>query len=125
MAEATLLERRGHRHVARTAFVAETPKAIATAAHPTAWRILVELGRAPDYPGNLARRLRLHEQKVYYHINRMRRAGLLRVVREEHGQGAPAKVLAPAAEAFALVLPGGGTAATGPAPLTGPLRAFL
>ena len=125
MAEATLLERRGHRHVARTAFVAEAPEALATAAHPTAWRSLVELGRAPDYPGNLARRLRLHEQKVYYHINRMRRAGLLRVVREEHGQGAPARVLAPSAEAFALLLPGTGTAASGPAPLTGPLRAFL
>jgi len=125
MSEATLVETRGHRRISHTAIVAEKTDAIAAAAHPVAWRILVELGREPDYPGNLARRLRMHEQKVYYHINRLRRAGLLRVVREEHGQGAPARVLAPAAEAFALVLPGGGTAATGPAPLVGPIRTFL
>ena len=125
MGEATLVESRGNRRVSHTAMVAEKPDALAAATHPMAWRILVELAKAPDYPSALAKRLRVHEQKVYYHINRLRDAGLVRVVREEQRQGAPAKVLAPSAEAFALVLPGGGSSSADPAPLTGPLRAFL
>lgn len=124
MADATLIESRGARRVASRALVAE-PEAIAAAAHPLAWRILAELAREPDYPSHLARRLRMHEQKVYYHVNRLRGARLLRVVREERGPGAAAKVLAPSAEAFALVLPGGGTAIAGSEPLAGPLAAFL
>lgn len=125
MSEATLIESRGTRRVSRTAHIAEKPDAIAAATHPVAWRILGELAKSPDYPSALAKRLRVHEQKVYYHINRLREAGLLRVVREEQGQGAPAKILAPSAEAFALVLPGSGSASTDLAPLSGPLRAFL
>ena len=92
MTDATLVEGRGHRRISRTALLAEKPEALAAATHPLAWRILTELARDPDYPSHLARRLRMHEQKVYYHIKRLREAGLLRVVREEQGQGAPAKV---------------------------------
>jgi len=124
MRDATVVESRGTRRVSYAALLAD-PDVLAAATHPMAWRILVELAKAPDYPSALAKRMRAHEQKVYYHINRLRRAGLLRVVREEQGQGAPAKVLAPSAEAFALVLPGGGSASSESAVLTGPLRAFL
>lgn len=125
MADATLVQSRGGRRVSHTAIVSEKPGGIAAAAHPMAWRILVELAKSPDYPSALAKRLRVHEQKVYYHINRLREAGMLRVVREEQRQGAPAKVLAPSAEAFAIVLPGGGSAFTESASLTGPMSAFL
>ena len=124
MADATLIESRGNRQIAHTAYVADKPEALAAVTHPTAWRILQELRKTPDYPSNLARRLRLHEQKVYYHIRRLREAGLLRVVREEPGPGAVAQILAPSAEAFALVL-SGGTPISGPSPLAGSLRAFL
>jgi len=120
-----LIESRGARRITHSALVAEKPEVVAVAAHPTAWRILTELAKTPDYPSNLARRLRVHEQKVYYHVNRLRKAGLLRVVREQQGQGAPARVLAPSAEAFALVLPNTGTPSQGPQPLTGALRSFL
>jgi len=125
VSESTLLESRGNRRTSRAAHVADAPEALAAATHPMAWRILVELAKSPTYPSALAKRLRVHEQKVYYHINRLRDGGLLRVVREEQGQGAPAKVLAPSAEAFALVLPGTGSAFSEAAPLTGSLRAFL
>src|SRR5207249_3229713 len=125
MGEATLVETRGNRQTAHTAFIAEKPSAIAAATHPTAWRILQELGKSPDYPGSLARRLRMHEQKVYYHIRRLREAGLLRVVREEAGPGAVAQVLAPTADAFAILLPGRGTSVPRAAALAGPARTFL
>ncbi len=50
----------------------------------TAWRILQELSREPNYPKALARKLRLHEQKIYYHIRNLKKAGLIRVVRQEN-----------------------------------------
>lgn len=125
MAESILIESRGGRRIAHPALTMSKPESMAAGVHPLAWRILVELAREPDYPNALARRLRMHEQKVYYHVNRLRDAGLLRVVREEHGRGAISRILAPSAEAFALLLPGGGAPLTGPEPPTGVLRAFL
>src|SRR5881628_646356 len=100
MAEAVLIESRGTRRTAHAALTMAKPEDLEPAVHPLAWRILVELAREPDYPSALARRLRLHEQKVYYHVNRLRRSGLLKVVREEQGRGAVSRILAPSAEAF-------------------------
>ena len=125
MADATLVETRGSRRTAREAHVVDKPAALATATHPVAWRILSELHREPDYPSHLAQRLRMHEQKVYYHVKRLREAGLLKVVREEAGPGAVARVYAPSADVYAIALPGGGLPLAGVSPLAGPLRTFL
>ena len=86
----------------------DKPDRLATLSSALAWRILQELARSPDYPNALAARLKVHEQKVYYHVRRLEAAGLLEVVREERKRGASAKVLAPTAEAFAIVLRGRG-----------------
>src|SRR2546422_356460 len=74
--------------------------------HPEAWKILCELARKPDYPGAVAKRLRMHEQTAYYHVHRLAKAGLIHVVREERRQGAVSRVFAPSAEAFGVELPG-------------------
>ena len=111
---------------AKTVLVADRPESLAPLSSPEAWRILTELARKPDYPGYLARRLRMHEQTVYYHVHRLAGAGLIRVVREERRQGAVSRVFAPAAEAFGveLAVPG---RAKGPArrPVPERVRAFL
>lgn len=89
--------------VAREAETIDKPSRVAALSSPLAWRILQELAKTPDYPNALAERLKVHEQKVYYHVRRMEAAGLLKVVREEPKRGASARVLAPTAEAFAIV----------------------
>ena len=98
---------------ARSVLVADRPERFRPLSNPESWKILTELARRPDYPGALARRLRMHEQKVYYHIRRLAAAGLIRVVREERRQGAMSRIFAPTADAFALELP---TASGGRAP---------
>src|SRR6266487_3061366 len=90
--------------VGREAEILEKPERVAPLSSPLAWRILQELARAPDYPNALAARLNVHEQKVYYHVRRLERAGLLEVIREESKRGASARVLAPTADAFAVEL---------------------
>ena len=111
---------------AKTVLVADRPDALAALDSPEAWRILTELARRPDYPGALARRLRIHEQTAYYHVHRLAKAGLIHVVREERHQGAVSRVFAPAAEAFGVELQGTGRV-RGPTrrPVPERVRAFL
>ncbi len=90
--------------LAREAEAIDRPARIGALSSPLAWRILQELAKAPDYPNALAARLKVHEQKVYYHVRRLEAAGFLKVVREEPKRGASARVLAPTADAFAVLL---------------------
>ncbi len=99
-----LVEETAEGAVAREAEAIDKPERIAALASPLAWRIVQELARAPDYPNALAGRLKVNEQKVYYHVRRLEAAGLLKVVREEPKRGASARVLAPTADAFAVLL---------------------
>src|SRR2546428_3901966 len=85
-----------------------------------------ELAKTPDYPNALAGRLKVREQKVYYHVRRLEAAGPLHVLREEPKRGASARVLAPTAQAFAIVLKGRGTPVASPLlPHAGVVARFL
>src|SRR3989441_7541588 len=98
----------------RTVLVTDRPERFAPLSQPEGWKILCELARRPDYPGALAKRLRMHEQTVYYHIHRLAKSGLIHVVREERRQGAVSRIYAPAAEAFGVELPSSGKAGKAP-----------
>jgi len=100
------------RRISQEAEVLERPEGLAALAHPLAWRIVTELAKAPDYVSRLAKRLRVHEQTVYYHVNRLRGAGILKVVGTEKVKGSQTSLLAPTAEAFAVALPGKGVPVT-------------
>ncbi len=126
MARRWLVEETLEGAVAREAETIDKPSRLAALASPLAWRILQELAKSPDYPNALADRLKVHEQKVYYHVRRLEAAGLLRVVREEAKRGASARILAPAADAFAIVPKSRGAPVPFPAlPRAGVLSRFL
>ena len=69
------------------------------------WKILIMLSEKEMYPLEIARRLGIHEQKVYYHIRKLCRAGAVTVAREEEKKGATAKYYKVAAPAFGIELP--------------------
>ena len=69
------------------------------------WKILVMLSEKEMYPLEIARKLGIHEQKVYYHIRKLCRAGAITVAREEEKKGAIAKYYKVAAPAFGIELP--------------------
>ncbi|MBI4441438.1 S-layer protein [Candidatus Woesearchaeota archaeon] len=58
-------------------------RAFKAVSSPLASVILQELAKEPLYPKALAKRIRVHEQKVYYHVRNMLKAGFLKVVRKE------------------------------------------
>ncbi len=71
------------------------------------WDILLRLSEKEMYPLELARKLGVHEQKVYYHVRKLVKAGAITVVREEEKKGAIAKYYQPVSLAFGIELPRG------------------
>ena len=69
------------------------------------WRILVALSEKEMYPLELAKKLGVHEQKVYYHMRKLVEAGAINVVREEEKKGATAKYYRPVSPAYGIELP--------------------
>ncbi len=65
------------------------------------WKIFTMLAE-PQCPMDLAKKLGMHEQKVYYYINKLKENGLIRELRTEQRHGAIAKFYQSAQESFAL-----------------------
>lgn len=71
------------------------------------WKILTMLSENEMYPFEIARKLAIHEQKVYYHIRKLAEAGAITIVREEEKKGGIAKYYKVVSPAFGIELPYG------------------
>lgn len=80
------------------------PKQLKTALSPLAWKILKILSEEPRYPKEIGEKLKINEQKVYYHIRNLEKAGLIEKLREEKKQGALAKFYTLTDYAFTILL---------------------
>lgn len=80
------------------------PEEMKAAMSPLAWKILQVLAEKPYYPKEIAKKLKVHEQKVYYHIRNLEKSKLIKVVREERKQGAISKYYYITNPALTLVL---------------------
>lgn len=87
--------------------VFENPEKLKTVLNKLTWKILRLLSEKEMYPMEIARMLNVHEQKVYYHIRKLAKAGVLKVVREEEKKGAIAKYYKAAFPALGIELPFG------------------
>jgi DNA-binding transcriptional ArsR family regulator len=71
------------------------------------WKILTMLSVEEMYPLEIARQLGVHEQKVYYHVRKLAKAGAITVAREEKKKGATAKYYKTVSPAFGIEFPHG------------------
>lgn len=71
------------------------------------WEILLTLGEREMYPMEIAKKLNIHEQKIYYHIRKLAKANAISLVREEEKKGAIAKYYKASFPAFGVELPFG------------------
>ncbi len=69
-----------------------------------ALKILKLLVKEPMYPVEIAKKLGVHEQKVYYHIRNFEQSGFIKVVRRETKQGAIAKYYQVTHPSFVVML---------------------
>lgn len=67
-----------------------------------AQKILHLLAKEPMYPIDIAKSLKMHEQKIYYHIRNLERAGIVKIARKESRQGATANFYALSEPAFVI-----------------------
>jgi len=80
------------------------PKQLKVALSPLAWKILKILTEKPSYPKEIGNKLKMNEQKIYYHIRNLEKAGLIEKLKEERKQGALAKFYTLTDYAFAVLL---------------------
>jgi predicted transcriptional regulator len=78
------------------------------------WKILETISEKEMYPLEIARKLGIHEQLVYYYIRRMVKAGVITVEKEENKKGAIAKYYKAVAPAFGVEFPHGYKTMQGP-----------
>ena len=64
--------------------------------------ILTELAKEPSYPKALSKKLKVHEQKIYYHIRNLEKARIIDIVKKRNIGGAIANFYAIVEPAFYL-----------------------
>ncbi|UCE16164.1 MAG: helix-turn-helix domain-containing protein [Candidatus Bathyarchaeota archaeon] len=97
---------KGQREVKEVA-VFDDPERLRAVLSKLSWRILGLLGDKEMYPLEIAKKLKVHEQRVYYHIRKLAKAGVVEIVREEEKKGATAKYYKTLFPAFGVELPFG------------------
>jgi DNA-binding transcriptional ArsR family regulator len=105
MKKKLLLHDEGSTQKVKQIAVVEDPQELKMILNRLTWKILVMLSEKEMYPLQVAKALGIHEQKVYYHIRKLVKAGAIAVVREEEKKGATAKYYRPVSQAFGIELP--------------------
>jgi len=107
MKKKLLLSGEGRECMAKDIAVFDDPERLKAVFNKLSWRILQCLSEKEMYPLEVAKKLKVHEQKVYYHIRKLARAGVVNVVREEEKKGAVAKYYKASFPALGVELPFG------------------
>ena len=71
------------------------------------WKILTLLSKKEMYPLEIARQLNMNEQKIYYHIRKLAKAGAITIQREEKRKGPIARYYKTVSQAFGIEFPYG------------------
>ena len=96
----------------------DNPEKLKRVLNRLTWKILRMLSEKDMYPMEVAKKLKIHEQIVYYHIRKLARAGAIKLVMKEDKRGAVANYYHAAFPAFGVELPFGAQATTIPSPST-------
>ena len=87
--------------------IVDRPERLKTVANKLSLQILRLIGQSEMYPIQIAKKLGVHEQKIYYHIRKLAEAGMIEVLREEEKKGATARFYRITFPAFGFELPFG------------------
>ncbi|MGA3191041.1 MAG: helix-turn-helix domain-containing protein [Candidatus Bathyarchaeia archaeon] len=109
MQKKLLLQEDGKTQKVKEITVFDDPQKLKMILNRLSWKILEMLSEKEMYPLEIAKALRVHEQKVYYHIRKLEKAGAITVVRQEEKKGATAKYFKTVSPAFGIELPQGYT----------------
>jgi len=100
-----LLSQEHDRYEVKDIAVFDRPDPLKAVANKLSWQILRLIAEHEMYPIEIAKKLGIHEQKVYYHIRKLAEAGVIKKVKEEEKKGAIARYYQSAYPAFGVELP--------------------
>ena len=107
MEKKLLLQDDGKTQKAKEICIMQKPQKLQMILGKLSWKILTMLSQKEMYPLEIARQLGIHEQKVYYHIGKLAKAGAIAVKKEEKKKGATAKYYRTVSTAFGIEFPKG------------------
>jgi len=105
MSKKLLLHEEGKIQKVKEILIIKDPQKLKMMLNRLSWKILGLLSEGEMYPMEIAKKLGVHEQKVYYHIRKLAKAGAIVVTREEEKKGATAKYYKAVSPAFGIELP--------------------
>ncbi|HLC64728.1 MAG TPA: helix-turn-helix domain-containing protein [Candidatus Nanoarchaeia archaeon] len=76
------------------------PDALSTLSSELSQKIVSFLAKSPSYPKDIAKHLKVHEQKVYYHIHNLENSGIIKIIKKEPRQGALVNIYALSSPSF-------------------------
>jgi DNA-binding PadR family transcriptional regulator len=100
-----LLQEENRKQKVKEISIVDDPQRLKMILNRLSWKILVMLSEKEMYPLEIAKKLKIHEQKVYYHVRKLAKAGAIAVIREEEKKGAIAKYYKATSPAFGIELP--------------------
>jgi len=105
MSKKLLFHEEGKMQKVKEILIIKDPQKLKMMLNKLSWKILAMLSQKEMYPMEIAKKLGIHEQKVYYHIRKLAKAGAIAVTREEEKKGATAKYYKAVSPAFGIELP--------------------
>ena len=105
MSKKLLLHEEDRKQKVKEILIIKDPQKLKMMLNRLSWKILGLLSEGEMYPMEIAKKLGVHEQKVYYHIRKLVKAGAIVVTREEEKKGATAKYYKAVSPAFGIELP--------------------
>lgn len=88
------VEEEGEEQKVYESLLVKDPKIFTILSTELAQKILGILSKQPSSAMDVARKLKQHEQKIYYHFRNLEKAGLIKMIKTEERVGAIAKIYA-------------------------------
>ncbi len=104
MVKSYVVKERNNRLIYSDAAILDSPESLSIVSHPTRLKLLMVLSKETMYPAELAKKLSMHEQKVYYHIKQLQNAGMIEIVEKKEIRGTIAKKFRTKSLNFAVCL---------------------
>ncbi len=82
--------------------IINNPKALSVFSNDLCLKVIKEISKGPVCAMDIARRLKQHEQKIYYHIRKLEKLGLIKLESLEERVGATAKIYSLSSPTFSF-----------------------
>src|SRR3989338_3284971 len=87
-----MIQQRENKKLAYDSLIVSKPQMLAVLGSDLAVKILEEIAKLPCCAMDVARKLKVHEQKVYYHVRNLEKNGFIYPVSTEKRFGMTAKI---------------------------------